>query len=427
MTAQRLEADRRAYYTRRSYYAAAGAVFCALATLVLASTVEIEGNQVERNDAPSQTQTQRQRLERGNAVVGGVTGGAEIRKAGDGNNSSAAGRSPSPAAGEGKVELVETGTSTVPYFPRTLTLPSSSSSSSSPSSASPALPAGIGSAPNQEYHLLGLGIRTVSFLSIQVYVVGLYISTADISTLQARLVKKVAGTETASTLVADEKETLRAMLLGEKGTGSGSRSDEEIWDQVLREGGIKSVIRIVPTRNTDFGHLRDGWVRGITARSQQPGARQTRKEEEKDLTPNTTAAGQGQDRAVHDTYDDEAFGTAVSAFKQLFGGAGRKGVGKGKVLMLGRDGEGVLSAWVEGEATPEPSPSPSLEPSREHDRESERFVKLGEVRDERISRLVWLGYLAGKNVASEGARRSVVEGVLELVARPVGTVETMVV
>jgi hypothetical protein len=49
------------------------------------------------------------------------------------------------------------------------------------------------------------------------------------------------------------------------------------------------------------------------------------------------------------------------------------------------------------------------------------------VRDERVARLVWLGYLAGGTVASEGARRSVVEGVMELVERPIGTVETQVV
>lgn len=56
-----------------------------------------------------------------------------------------------------------------------------------------------------------------------------------------------------------------------------------------------------------------------------------------------------------------------------------------------------------------------------------RMVRMGGLEDERISRLVWLGYLAGRNVASEGARQSVVEGVMEIVARPMGTVETQVV
>ena len=54
------------------------------------------------------------------------------------------------------------------------------------------------------------------------------------------------------------------------------------------------------------------------------------------------------------------------------------------------------------------------------------MASLGEVKDERISRLVWLGYLAGGTVASDGARRSVVDGVMGLVERPIGTVETRV-
>jgi hypothetical protein len=51
---------------------------------------------------------------------------------------------------------------------------------------------------------------------------------------------------------------------------------------------------------------------------------------------------------------------------------------------------------------------------------------LGEVQDERISRAVWLNYLAGKSVASEPARASIVDGIMEFVERPVGTVATQV-
>ncbi len=40
----------------------------------------------------------------------------------------------------------------------------------------------------------------------------------------------------------------------------------EVWFQVLRDGGIRSAVRIVPTRNTSFGHMRDGWIRGIDLR-----------------------------------------------------------------------------------------------------------------------------------------------------------------
>ncbi|MCJ1432250.1 Altered inheritance of mitochondria protein 18 mitochondrial [Xylographa pallens] len=347
----RLETQVRAHYTRRNYYAATGAALCMLATLILVSTYDLPTTP-EQCDSPPRHDTTS--LERGAALVGGVSGGAEVRIAGAGTAGSK----------QEEVPQVPTGTSSVPFFPKTLSLPGGASSTS------PALPVGTGDA-DEPYQLVGLGIRTVSFLSIQVYVVGLYIATSDIATLQARLVRAAASTETASTLVAGEKEELRQALLD-------PLRSEELWDGVLKQGGIRSVLRIVPTRNTDFGHLRDGWVRGITARSQRP--------------------------AGGERFEDEGFGEAVGRFKALFG---RGGVGKGKALMLERMGDGVLGAWVEGEKG--------------------GWERMGEVRDERVGRLVWLGYLGGKKVASEAARQSVVDGVMGFVERPVGTVETQVV
>ena len=382
LTAHRLEAEERAYYTRRTYYAGAGAFLCVFATIVLITSIELPPKP-ERSDAPPSSS---RGLEQGNAVVAGVTGGAEVRMKGEGISLDG-------GKEEEEVEQVPTGTSTVPSFPKTIHLPSSSTRSTSP-----ALPAGTG-AIEHEYQLLGLGIRTVSFLSIQVYVVGLYIATPDIAALQSRLVRRVAGTETASTLVPSEKEQLKRMLLD-------GEMSEEVWDAVLREGGIRSVIRIVPTRNTDFAHLRDGWVRGITARSQER-ARRAAVAPAAPVPAPTPATALGEE-ITRESYDDMGFGQAIGTFKAVFAGAGRKGVDKGKVLMLERDARGVLSAWVEG-------------------KDGEGYVKLGEVADERIGRFVWLGYLAGKNVASEGARRSVVEGVMGFVERPVGTVETQVV
>ena len=268
-----------------------------------------------------------------------------------------------------EIEKVATGTSTVPFFPKTLSVPGTTSSTS------PALPAGIGDG-DETYQLVGLGIRTVSFLSIQVYVVGLYIATSDIATLQARLVREVAGTESASALVAGERDDLRQKLLH-------ATEGLRIWDSVIREGKLRTVLRIVPTRNTDFAHLRDGWVRGMTGRSQ----------------------GLPKGEGLSEKFEDEQFEHAMAEFKKIFGGAGRKSIAKGKVLMLERTADGTLAAWLERD-------------------KSQGFDKLGEVSDERISRLLWLGYLAGKTVASEEARKNMVEGVVGYVERPVGTVET---
>lgn len=262
-----------------------------------------------------------------------------------------------------KVEQVQTGTSTIPTFPKTIEL----SSLDAPANAS------LVDKGKQQYQLVGLGIRTVSFLGIQVYVVGLYIAVPDIATLQRRLVKRMDPVATA--LVPDERQKLKEVLMDPK-------KGEQLWDEILRDGGIRTAFRIVPTRNTDFMHLRDGWVRGITGRTQ---AR----------------------NAVGDqSFNDETFGASVNDFKAIWGSGARKSVPKGETLLLIRDAQGKMAAWIE---------------------EKQGSLRLGGLEDERISRLIWLGYLAGKNVSSEGARRSVVDGVMEFVERPLGTVAQQVI
>lgn len=262
-------------------------------------------------------------------------------------------------------DLVETGTSTVPTFPRVLEFVDDEREMKNAGSPGPGEAATDGLV---EYQLLGLGIRTVSFLGIQVYVVGMYIATDDIAAFQEHLIHRIAPI--ASTLVAGEKEDLKKVLFDpEKG--------EEVWSAVLKETGARTLLRIVPTRNTDFHHLRDGWVRQITARAQIPG-------------------NKGE-------YGDEGFGVAMQQFKALFN---RGSVPKQKELLLSRDRKGKLAVW--------------------YDDGKNGAQRLGQVEDERISRAVWLNYLAGKTVASEGARKSIVEGVMEFVERPVGTVATQV-
>ena len=253
-------------------------------------------------------------------------------------------------------DMIETGTSSVPFFPRTLDFRDAERVSSA-------------AAPDTtKYQLIGLGIRTVSFLGIQVYVVGFYIALDDIAKLQSAMIRHI--NPLASTLVAGEKGQLARDLLDPE-------KSEEIWNKVLKDEGIRTIVRIVPTRNTDFGHLRDAFVRHVSARAQG------RYKEE---------------------FGDEGFGEAVGEFKRLFT---RGSIPKGRELLMARDGSGKLVVWFD-------------------DGKNER-QRLGEVGDERISRAVWLNYLAGKSVASEGARKSIVDGVVEFVERPVGTVVTQVV
>jgi len=251
-------------------------------------------------------------------------------------------------------EIVPTGNSVVPSFPRVLDL-------------------AIGAEEGQEkvngvqYTLVGLGVRTVTFIGIQVYMVGYYVATQDIAAIQARLTKEI--NPIATTLIASEKDALRQALLDpERG--------EALWNSILEEVRPRSVFRIVPVRDTDFHHLRDGFVRAITARSQGNSAE----------------------------FGDEAFGNAMKDFKALFN---RGKVPKSQEMLFCRDSAGnLIITYNDGKTG---------------------TSTIGKVDDERVSRLLWLNWLAGKNVASEPARKNIVEGIMEFVERPIGTVATQVV
>ncbi|KAJ1328923.1 Chalcone isomerase like [Microdochium nivale] len=253
-------------------------------------------------------------------------------------------------------ELVPTGNSTIQTFPRTIDLH-------------------LGAQGAQEkvngvdYTLVGLGVRTVSFLSIQVYMVGYYIATQDIAALQARLVKEI--NPIATTLVANEKDELRQALLDPV-------QGEKLWGEILRDVRPRSAFRIVPIRDTDFHHLRDAFVRAVQSRSQ--------------LAPAE--------------YADEHFGAMMKDFRAVFN---RGKFPKKQELLLVRDGRGHLTVTHDATGTGA---------ARE---------TIGEIPEERITHLLWLNWLAGSKVASEPARQNIVAGIMEFVERPIGTVATQVI
>jgi hypothetical protein len=264
-------------------------------------------------------------------------------------------------------EVVPTGNSVVPEFPRNIVLPSLPTQATRIPNGSPPMTI-MKDDLGDEYTLVGLGTRSVSFLGIQVYVVGFYVATSDIARLQNYLVKKV--NPIATTLVPSERDSLRLSLLD-------PANGEKMWAETLREANCRTALRLVPVKDTDFHHLRDGFVRSIAARSQQD----------------------------KQAYGDEGFGEAMRQFRSLFN---RGSMPKRKELILYRDGPGYMRIlYNSGKGQPS--------------------TVLGEVDDERISSLLWLNYLAGKKVASEEARQSIIDGVMEFVERPVGTVAAQVI
>jgi hypothetical protein len=288
------------------------------------------------------------------------------------------------------IELVETGTSYVPYFPRTIRLPTDTTGPEQISS-------------DAEYQLLGLGIRKVSFLRVQVYVVGLYVKTADISTFQNHLINTV--NPRASALIPGEKDDLRQSLLDPE-------QSTKIWDAILSSqgtGAVDMAFRVVPCRGTDFKHLQDGWMRGIASRTDEVRRKQA------DLIRQEAAESKqiALPKPVGENeFSDDSFGLAMKEFKNIFQGKGK--APKGSVIVLTRSKQGALAAMYQ----------PVVQ--MDNKEKMGRFAWLGEVKDPRVSKLVWLMYLAGQNVSSEPARKSIVDGCIGLVERPVGTVEGMV-
>ncbi|EIW86449.1 hypothetical protein CONPUDRAFT_148537 [Coniophora puteana RWD-64-598 SS2] len=82
------------------------------------------------------------------------------------------------------------------------------------------------------FTLMGVGVRTVSFLGIKVYSVGFY---ADLS-----------------------NPSLKDMPM--------SATKEEKVDYIVRNTAC--ALRIIPTRQTSYSHLRDGFVRALVGRLQ---------------------------------------------------------------------------------------------------------------------------------------------------------------
>ncbi|KAF9964004.1 Altered inheritance of mitochondria protein 18 mitochondrial [Modicella reniformis] len=100
----------------------------------------------------------------------------------------------------------------------------------------------IPSEDGSQARLLGLGIRKITFLKVQVYVVGLYAKVSDLDDHNSRLrvlpeVQKFQRTDQASCDTA-----FRAMV----------------------QTPIELILRIQPVRNTNGPHLRDGFTRSLT-------------------------------------------------------------------------------------------------------------------------------------------------------------------
>lgn len=122
--------------------------------------------------------------------------------------------------------------------------------------------------------LVASGVRTVSFLRVQVYVAALYVEESSFA--------KFASSSAAS---------------------SGAQTAEDLMNRAI-ESGVAAVVRIVPVRNTDFAHLRDGFTRAI---------QQRRKNQRKAASEEQRSQSAEDQEAV-----EEALAEATQRFKESF-------------------------------------------------------------------------------------------------------------
>ena len=166
----------------------------------------------------------------------------------------------------------------------------------------------------KKFQLVAWGVRTVSFLRIQVYNVGLYIPETEYNVLPTYSLSHTSANDPFSLLI-------------------------RIFSYPL-------LLRIIPVRNTDFAHLRDGFVRSTTQRLGK----------------------------IDDPAQKEAIDEATVEFKKLFPGGKLK---KGEVLSVLQSGP-ELRLYVGG--------------GMEED--------LGGVKNDEFARGLMGAYLVGENVVS---------------------------
>ncbi len=126
-------------------------------------------------------------------------------------------------------------------------------------------PSSSSSGEKVNLELVGLGVRTVSFLSIRVYVAALYVDK------QAWIEARKSDPSLPAPPALPRSSSSPAPAAAAAGSSINSNEaptlDEETHLRpLLANGTVPLCIRILPVRSTDFSHLRDGFVRSLQSR-----------------------------------------------------------------------------------------------------------------------------------------------------------------
>ncbi|WRT68901.1 uncharacterized protein IL334_005883 [Kwoniella shivajii] len=203
--------------------------------------------------------------------------------------------------------------------------------------------------PSPPLSLVGLGVRKVSFLRVKVYSAGFYLDEAITKELH-----NIPGwhTFTAQHLLTPPTTSPSDPLSAPQMSGESLMKE-------LFEKPVVVAVRIVPNRNTDFGHLRDAFTRALQARQK-------------------LARNQGLL-----TDDDEQHITqSIQTLKSFFPA---QTVQKGQQVVLLRPRDGGLIVEFEGKV-------------------------LGKLNDPWIGKQLMLTYFADKEVVSQPLKEDVARG-----------------
>ncbi|WWD21035.1 hypothetical protein CI109_105516 [Kwoniella shandongensis] len=210
--------------------------------------------------------------------------------------------------------------------------------------------------PSAPLTLVGLGVRKVSFLRVKVYSAGFYLDerfTGDLHNIPGW------HSFTAQHLLTPPTNNPSDPL------GAPQLSGEALMRSLL-DRPIACAVRIVPNRNTDFGHLRDAFTRALTARQKL-----------------ARAAGSLSES------DETRITESIQLLKSFFPA---QTVQKGKDVVLVRPPEGGLVVEFEGKI-------------------------LGRVNDPWIGKELMLTYFADKNVVSDILKEDVANGLEKLIRK----------
>ncbi|QLG75084.1 hypothetical protein HG535_0H04110 [Zygotorulaspora mrakii] len=107
-----------------------------------------------------------------------------------------------------------------------------------------------------KYVLLGYGARSVTFVSFRVYALGVYIAEQD-----RHLIPNVLNSKFLSTAFIDTDPS-KSHQENVKEAMSDPKKSSILIDNLL-DSGARMLVKITPVRNTDFNHLRDGFVKSV--------------------------------------------------------------------------------------------------------------------------------------------------------------------